>query len=71
MCRELGRLAQGYDNIKGIDTIKFLTLDKIRNISANRKVTYTRIVVDYCLHKPKESNRVRLTVGCNLIEYPG
>ena len=61
MCRELGRLAQGYDDIKGTNTIILLTLDGIRNIPANRKVAYTRIVVNYCPHKPKELNRMRLT----------
>jgi len=71
MCRELGRLAQGFDEIKGTNTIKFLTLDEIRNIPADRKITYVRIVVDYRPHKPKEPNRVRLIVGGNLIEYPG
>ena len=71
MCRELGRLAQGFDEIKGTNTVKFLTLDEIRNIPADRKITYDRTVVDYCPHKPKEPNRVRLTVGGNLIEYPG
>ena len=71
MCRELGRLAQGFDEIKGINTIKIITLDEIRNVPVDRKVTYARIVVDYRPHKPKEPNRVRLTVGGNLIEYPG
>ena len=71
MCRELGRLAQGFDEIKGTNTIKFLTLDEIRNIPADRIIAYARIVVDSCPHKPKEPNRVRLTVGGNLIEYPG
>ena len=32
--------------------------------------TYTRIVVDYCLQKA-DPNRVRLTAGGNLIDYPG
>jgi len=56
MCRELGRLVQKYENVQGTDTIKFLTLDKIRNIPANKKVTYTRIVVDYHIHKSTEPN---------------
>jgi len=46
-------------------------LDEIKNIPADRKVTYARIIVDYCSHKPKEPNRVRLTVEDNLTEYPG
>ena len=71
MCRELDRLAQGSDNVEGTDTEEFLTLDNIRNISADRKVTYARIVVNYRPHKPNEPNRMRLTVGGNFIEYPG
>jgi hypothetical protein len=29
MCKELGRLAKGYKDTKGTDTIKFMSLDKI------------------------------------------
>ena len=47
MCKELGRLAQGYGNTKGTSTIKFLSLDEIPNIPSNRVVTYARIVVDF------------------------
>ena len=31
MCRELGRLAQGYDDVEGINTIIFLDLDEMKN----------------------------------------
>jgi len=71
MCRELGRLTQGFDDIKCTNTIKFLTLDEIRNIPSDKKITYVRIVVDHRPHKPKEPNRMRLAVGGNLIKYPG
>ena len=47
MCIELGRLAQGYGNTKGTDTIHFMALDEIPNIPADRTVTYARIVVHY------------------------
>ena len=33
-------------------------------------VTYARIVVDYCPQK-EDPNHVRITVGGNLIDYPG
>ena len=29
MCKELGRLAQGYGEVKGTDTIHFMLLDEI------------------------------------------
>ena len=70
MCIELGRLAQGYGNTKGTDTIHFMSLDEIPNIPADRTVTYARIVVDYRAQK-QDPNRVRITVGGNLIDYPG
>ena len=70
MCKELGRLCQGYDDTKGVDTMQFLDLGGIKNIPKDKVVTYARIVVDYRPHK-KDQNRVRITAGGNLIEYPG
>ena len=69
MCVELGGLTQGFGDTKGTETIRFLELDKIKNIPRDRTVTYARIVVDYRPQK-KYPNRVRITVGGNLIEYP-
>jgi hypothetical protein len=59
---EIGRLAQGYGNIKGTNTIFF--------IDPTKKITYLRVVSAY---RPEKSNpcRVRWTVGGNLIDYPG
>lgn len=48
MCRELARLAQGYADTEGTNMMQFLTLEEIKNIWADRTVTYARIVVDYC-----------------------
>ena len=62
ICVKLGHLAQGYDDSQGTDTIKFMALDGILNIPANRTVTYARIVVDYREQK-EEPSRVRITVG--------
>jgi hypothetical protein len=70
MCKELGRLAQGYSNTEGTNTIFFMTIDEIKQISKDRTVTYARIVVDYRPQKD-DPNRVRITVGGNLIDYPG
>ena len=69
MCVKLGCLAQGYGNSKGTDTINFMSLDEIPNISKDRTVTQVRIVVDSRKQK-KDPNRVRITVGGMLIEYP-
>jgi len=70
MCKELGRLAQGYKDTKGNNTDFFMSKDEIKLIPKDRTVTYARIAVDYCPQK-EDPNRVRITVGGNLIDYPG
>ncbi len=69
---EFGNLAQGDNvtNTPGTDSIFVMTHEQILRILHNRTVTYTRIVVDYRPQKA-DPNRVRLTVGGNLIDYPG
>ena len=66
-CNEVGRLFQGYKEIKGTDTCKFIHK---REMPADRKATYIRIVV---ADRPRkvETRRVRLTVGGDQIDYPG
>jgi hypothetical protein len=70
--KEFVNLAQGdaATNTPGTNTIFVLTHNQIKQIPRDRTVTYTRIVVNY---RPQKSdpNRVRLTVGGNLIDYPG
>jgi len=70
--KELGGLAQGNTttNTKGTNTIVFLDHIGIRAIPTDRTITYARIVVDYRPQK-EDPNRVRITVGGNLIDYPG
>ena len=70
--KEFGNLAQGDDltNTPGTNSIFVLTHEQIRAIPRDRTVTYTRIVVDYRPQKA-DPNRVRLTAGGNLIDYPG
>jgi hypothetical protein len=70
--KEFGNLAQGdtVTNTPGTNSIYVLGHEAIRNIPRDRTVTYTRIVVDYRPQKA-DPNRVRLTAGGNLIEYPG
>jgi hypothetical protein len=69
MCKELGRLAQGFGDTEGTNTVFFMTHDEIKRIPKDRTVTYARIVVDYRPQKD-DPNRVRITVGGNLIDYP-
>jgi hypothetical protein len=65
---ELGRLAQGVgDRIVGTNTIVFIPQSAV---PVGRTVTYGRIVVDIRPQKD-EPERTRLTVGGNLIDYPG
>ena len=69
--KEFGNLAQGDQRTQtpGTDAIFVLSPSQIKLIPADRVVTYTRTVVDY---RPQKSdpNRVRLTAGGNLIQYP-
>ena len=65
LSNELGRLAQGINNIKGNDCIDFIRRADIPKLKKN---TYTNIVCD---HRPLKSEkyRVRLTVGGDKLEY--
>jgi hypothetical protein len=64
---ECGRLFQGIRDIAGADTCFFI---KLTNIPKDRKITYGKIVCDYKPHK-KEKERVRLTVGGDILDYSG
>ncbi|KAL7426973.1 hypothetical protein ACHAXH_000515 [Discostella pseudostelligera] len=70
--KEFGNLALGDNATKtpGTDSIFVLMHDQIRQIPRDHTITYTQIVVDYRPQKT-DPNRVRLTAGGNLIEYPG
>jgi hypothetical protein len=71
MTKELARLAQGLPDItEGTNTVFYLTHAQIQNIPADRTVTYARVVADFRPQKA-DPNRVRITVGGNLITYPG
>jgi hypothetical protein len=71
MTKELARLSQGIDGLtEGTNTVFYLSHEEIKNIPADRTVTYARIVVDYRPQKT-DPNHVRITVGGNLISYPG
>jgi hypothetical protein len=64
---EFGRLAQGIRDIPGTDTIHFIPRHRL---PPGRKPTYARYV---CCERPQktETHRTRVTIGGNLIEYPG
>ena len=65
---EFGRLFQGVGGrIKGTNTCFFIHKHEV---PADKRVTYARFV---CSERPQktEVNRTRLTVGGNLINYPG
>jgi hypothetical protein len=66
---EIGRLAQGIGTRMptGTDTIHFI---KREQVPSDRKVTYGRIVATIRPQK-SETHPVRLTVGGDLIDYPG
>jgi hypothetical protein len=66
---ELGRLAQGVGNRMpaGTNTCFFISKSKVPH---NRKVTYGCIVASIRPQK-KETHRTRLTVGGDLLDYPG
>jgi len=67
MCHEIGRSFQGYNEIQGNNTCKFI---KFSDVPKDRKVTYCRIVV---ADRPRkaEPRRVRVTVGGDKVDYPG
>jgi hypothetical protein len=64
---ELGRLAQGIQDVKGMNTIAFI---HAAEIPKERTVTYGRLV---CNIRPQkaEQHRVQLTIGGDRIDYPG
>jgi hypothetical protein len=64
---ECGRLFQGIQDIPGTDTCFFI---KLTNVPKDRKITYGKIVCDYKPHK-KEKERVRMTVGGDILDYSG
>ena len=67
MCNELGRLSQGWKSHAGTDTIKFVFRKyKPKDI----RETYVRAVCDTQPQKT-DTHRTRLTVGGNLMDYPG
>jgi hypothetical protein len=68
--KKLGRLAQGMPGVsKGTDTIVFIRCKDIPN-DCKCDVTYARVCVNYYPEK-EDPNHIRVTVGGNLLHYPG
>ena len=65
MCKELGRLAQGFENTEGTNTIKSMTRDQVPK---GRDITYFSIVCAYKPHK-EDKARVRLCVDGDRLSY--
>jgi hypothetical protein len=68
--KEIGRLAQGQEGVvEGTDALHFIDYNEIPR-DRRKDVTYARICADY---RPEKSdpNRIRITVGGNLVNYPG
>ena len=47
MCKELGRLCQGFEDTEDTNNMRFLDIKGIGNIPRDRVVTFARIVVNY------------------------
>lgn len=62
---ELGRLAQGIRDIKGTDCITFICH---KDIPIGHKIAYARIVCNIRPQK-KGTDRTRMTIGGNLLDY--
>ena len=64
---KFGRLTQGNGRVKGTNTMFSI---HHHEMTKNREATYATFVSDIRPQK-KETHRTRLTVGGNLINYPG
>ena len=70
--KEFGNIVQGDNKTgkKGTNCAFVMTHEQIKNIPKDRVVTYARIVIDHRQQK-EDPNRVHITAGGNLIQYPG
>eukprot|EP00956_Cyclotella_meneghiniana_P010727 scaffold15031_cov47-Cyclotella_meneghiniana.AAC.1 len=68
--KEIGRLAQGQKGVvEGTNALFFIPRSEVPP-ERGRDITYTRICANY---RPEKSdpNRIRITLGGNLVNYPG
>jgi hypothetical protein len=70
--KDFGGMSQGDNKTgpKGTNGMFVLSPQDIPNIPKDRVVTYAQVVVD---HRPQKTdpNRIRITAGGNLINFPG
>jgi hypothetical protein len=69
--KEFGNITQGDHKTgeKGTNCVFAMTHGQIRSIPKDQIVTYAQIVIDFRLQK-EDPNRVCITAGGNLIQYP-
>jgi hypothetical protein len=68
--KEIGRLAQGQKGIvEGTNAIFFKSMDEVPP-ERRKDITYARICANYRPEKA-DPNRIRITLGGNLVNYPG
>lgn len=68
---EIGRLVQGMPgHVNGTNTIRFVYKHEFPHLTDGKTGTYSRVV---CNQRPQkeEVNHTRITVGGNLINFPG
>jgi len=70
--KDFGGMAQGDKKTgqMGTNTMFVMNPVDIPNIPKDRMVTYAQVVVDHHTEKA-DPNRIRITAGGNLINYPG
>ncbi len=70
--KDFGGMCQGDDKTGqlGTNAMFVMTPSNVPLIPTDRTVTYTQVVID---HRPQKAdpNRIRITAGGNLINYPG
>jgi hypothetical protein len=68
--KEIGRLAQGQKGVvDGTDTLFFIPFSDVPS-DRRKDITYARICANYRPEK-EDPNRIRITLGGNLVNYPG
>ncbi len=70
--KDFGGTSQGDNKMsqKGTNAMFVMLPSNVPNIPKDRVITYARVVVDHCPQKA-DPNRIRITAGGNLINYPG
>jgi hypothetical protein len=68
--KEIGRLAQGQKGVvEGTNALFFISMDEVPS-DRRKDVTYARICTNYRPEKA-DPNRIRITLGRNVVNYPG